>query len=113
MSGKRAKAKRSAARDAVDAALLERPEVKKELQRRVADLYHQKHEWFIENEVYCMLFTLRTTYGFGAKRLRKFADCYTENWRALADYYSEGRLDAPYLAREAMLRDGIDVSEWI
>lgn len=109
--GARLRKQRMANRETVK-DLLQIPDVKKAMYKEVGQQLKKPHEWFYENELYCMLYTLHMEFGFGETRLKRFCDRYSEDWKALRDYYEGGDLDAPYFAKQALLKAGIDVSKW-
>ena len=61
----------------------------------------------------CILFTLMTKYGFGAKRLREFFDCFTDIYRKLLDYYEIETEDYGWLCRQKLKEHGVDVESWV
>lgn len=61
----------------------------------------------------CILYTLMTKYGFGAKRLREFNDCFTEIHSKLLDYYEMDAEDYGWLCRQKLKEHGVDLEAWI
>ena len=110
--GARIRAQRAEDRKNAQEALKDR-KVRKEIDREIGKQSAELHNWFYENELYCMLYTLHNTFGFGATRLRRFCEAYAGQWRALRDYYEGGDIDAPYFAKQALLSAGIDADDWI
>ena len=67
-----------------------------------------------ENEIDCMiLYILRTEFGFGEKRLRKFYDMFSNGLRDLGRRYQMNEYeDRLWLAERALKDSGIDISKW-
>ena len=67
-----------------------------------------------EIEIDCMiLYILRTEFGFGEKRLRKFYDMFSSGLRDLGRRYEMNEYeDRLWLAERALKDSGIDISKW-
>lgn len=89
------------------------PKIRKAIDREIGRQSSELHDWFYEQELYCMLYTLHRTFGFGETRLRRFCEAYARQWKDLRDYYEGGDRDAPYFAKQALLSAGIDAEQWI
>lgn len=109
--GTRARAQRAESRqDAQN--ILEKPEVRRAMNREINDQLKDAHKRFIQDETAVILWALHATFGFGAHRLRKFYDEYGRQWRALLDFYEASDTDAAYLAAEQLKRIGVDLDAW-
>lgn len=95
----------------------ERQEVKRPLslkemrivEKEVMKACKEKHLWFLENEVACMLWTLHREFGWGAGRLMRFYHAYEGAWKELRDYYDMEDMDAAYLAKVELKKIGVDI----
>lgn len=110
--GARLRAQRAEDRRTAEEAMKD-PKIRKAIDREIGKQSAELHEWFYEQELYCMLYTLWQTFGFGETRLKRFCEAYAGQWKALRDYYEGGDRDAPYFAKQALLAAGIDVDKWI
>ena len=110
--GARIRAQRAEDRKNAQEALKDR-KVRKEIDREIGKQSAELHNWFYEQELYCMLYTLWHTFNFGPVRLKRFCEAYARQWKDLRDYYEGGDVDAPYFAKQALISAGIDVDTWI
>ena len=56
---------------------------------------------------------LHFEFGFGEKRLQRFADCLTEMQKYQKDRYELDDEDTPWICEEQLRRDGIDIKRII
>ena len=60
-----------------------------------------------------VLHILHFEFGFGEKRLQRFADCLTEMQKYQKDRYELEDEDTPWICEEQLRRDGIDIKRII
>jgi hypothetical protein len=67
-----------------------------------------------EDEIDAMiLYILRTEFGFGAKRLRRFYDRFTDGLKELGERYLMNEYDDRlWLCQRKLKESGIDISKW-
>ncbi len=70
------------------------------------------HGRFVQDETAVILWALHEAFGFGAKRLRQFYDCYDGQWRALKAHYEASDEDMPYVASQKLKELGVDLEAW-
>lgn len=56
-----------------------------------------------------VLHILHFEFGFGEKRLQKFANCLTQMQKEQKDRYELDDEDTPWICAEQLRRDGIDI----
>lgn len=79
------------------------------IEKEVRRVCKERHLWFLENEVACMLWALHREFGFGKERLLRFHRTYKQCWEELRDYYDMGDMDAAYLAKVKLKEIGVDI----
>lgn len=82
--------------------------MKAEIQRQMAE-YDRKNWEEIDAMV---LWVLRTEFGFGEKRLRRFYDSFNSEMQSLLDRYELDDCDTPWLCTRKLKDAGIDISKW-
>lgn len=60
-----------------------------------------------------VLHILHFEFGWGEKRLQKFADCLTQMQKEQKDRYELDDEDTPWICAEQLRRDGIDIQKII
>jgi hypothetical protein len=85
---------------------------RKAMNKEISAHLRDSRQWFLENEIYCMMWALHREFGFGAGRLRRFARRYKAAWTELRDYYDVGDLDTPYMAKVQLAKIGVDLAAW-
>lgn len=60
-----------------------------------------------------ILHILHFNFGFGEKRLQRFADCLTQMQKEQKERYELDAEDTPWICAEQLRRDGIDVQKII
>lgn len=87
----------------------ERKAMRMEINRQIL----AKDEQYQEDLDAMILYVLMSRYGWRKKRLHKFWKAFTEEHRALREYYE---MDAPgdgaWLAHHKLKEIGVDIKEW-
>ena len=60
-----------------------------------------------------VLWVLHTEYGFGKKRLERFAEEFHEKLKELSDWYVMDSTDQVFLCRRKLKEYGVDVDELV
>lgn len=67
---------------------------------------------FSVDQTAVILWCLHRSFGFGAKRLRRFYDAFSVEWNALRDHYEASESDAQYIAVQKLKDIGVDLEAW-
>lgn len=79
-----------------------------EIQRQLAE-YDRKHTIEIDALV---LWVLHSRFGWGATRLKRFFDSFSDEIGALVDRYEMDKEDDVWLCTYKLKEHGIDLEEW-
>ena len=82
--------------------------MQKEIRRQIAE--HDKEYWLDMDA--CVLWVLHARFGFGATRLKRFFDAFSEEHKRLSEKYQMDD-DTRFLCRYLLKQDlGINVEDW-
>lgn len=64
------------------------------------------------DEIATVLYFVKKHFNLGPIRLKRYFDDWFPSYRKLTDHYETGITSSPWLCREMLEREGIDVQAW-
>jgi len=64
------------------------------------------------DEIATVLYFVKKHFDLGPTRLKRFYDDWFPMYRKLSEHYDTGLTDAPWLCKEMLEREGIDIQAW-
>jgi len=91
-----------------DLSVAEKTAMQMEIQRQLTE-YDRKHAIEIDAKV---LWVLHSRFGWGATRLKRFFDSFSDELDTLIDHYEMTKEDEVWLCTYKLKEHGIDLEQW-